>query len=131
MIRPPPRSIRTDTLLPYTTLFRSTALGEHLHQPGQQLAQVALPVEPRVAAGAVVVPQVGDGELAEPVVEVRHHLPHGQLAGVADVAALPAGQAVAGVDVHVGAPQVFGQVPTVGTPPADPTGGSPPRNPRP
>src|SRR3546814_13271853 len=25
MIRPPPRSTRTDTLFPYTTLFRSTA----------------------------------------------------------------------------------------------------------
>src|SRR3546814_20435348 len=28
MIRPPPRSTRTDTLFPYTTLFRSRAL-EH------------------------------------------------------------------------------------------------------
>src|SRR3546814_6892161 len=27
MIRRPPRSTRTDTLFPYTTLFRSTALG--------------------------------------------------------------------------------------------------------
>src|SRR3546814_9650569 len=26
MIRPPPRSTRTDTLFPYTTLFRSTVL---------------------------------------------------------------------------------------------------------
>src|SRR3546814_17607047 len=26
MIRPPPRSTRTDTLFPYTTLFRSTAV---------------------------------------------------------------------------------------------------------
>src|SRR3546814_9658565 len=26
MIRPPPRSTRTDTLFPYTTLFRSTSL---------------------------------------------------------------------------------------------------------
>src|SRR3546814_11788516 len=31
MIRRPPRSTRTDTLLPYTTLFRS-------HQPGQAAA---------------------------------------------------------------------------------------------
>src|SRR3546814_10443736 len=34
MIRPPPRSTRTDTLFPYTTLFRSThrsyAVGCHL-----------------------------------------------------------------------------------------------------
>src|SRR3546814_21022955 len=28
MIRRPPRSTRTDTLFPYTTLFRSTAAGE-------------------------------------------------------------------------------------------------------
>src|SRR3546814_18445369 len=28
MIRRPPRSTRTDTLLPYTTLFRSTSAGE-------------------------------------------------------------------------------------------------------
>src|SRR3546814_17186560 len=30
MIRRPPGSTRTDTLLPYKTLFRSTARGEHL-----------------------------------------------------------------------------------------------------
>src|SRR3546814_10083459 len=29
MIRRPPRSTRTDTLFPYTTLFRSTLTGEH------------------------------------------------------------------------------------------------------
>src|SRR3546814_7406461 len=29
MIRRPPRSTRTDTLLPYTTLFRSNALVDH------------------------------------------------------------------------------------------------------
>src|SRR3546814_4652017 len=28
MIRPPPRSTRTDTLFPYTTLFRSPAFGQ-------------------------------------------------------------------------------------------------------
>src|SRR3546814_7888205 len=34
MIRRPPRSTRTDTLFPYTTLFRSAAI---LEQPGQGL----------------------------------------------------------------------------------------------
>src|SRR3546814_16610063 len=29
MIRRPPRSTRTDTLFPYTTLFRSSATGRH------------------------------------------------------------------------------------------------------
>src|SRR3546814_5299057 len=33
MIRRPPRSTRTDTLFPYTTLFRSTDDGR-LHRPG-------------------------------------------------------------------------------------------------
>src|SRR3546814_1312500 len=37
MIRRPPRSTRTDTLFPYTTLFRSTLLGEGC-APGKLLA---------------------------------------------------------------------------------------------
>src|SRR3546814_10517595 len=32
MIRRPPRSTRTDTLFPYTTLFRSLAVGHHSGQ---------------------------------------------------------------------------------------------------
>src|SRR3546814_13632384 len=32
MIRRPPRSTRTDTLLPYTTLFRSEGLMHHHHR---------------------------------------------------------------------------------------------------
>src|SRR3546814_10180523 len=46
MIRPPPRSTRTDPLVPYTTLFRSddpghlgpAATGEHGHHPVDALA---------------------------------------------------------------------------------------------
>src|SRR3546814_9114516 len=34
MIRRPPRSTRTDTLLPYTTLFRSRRAVERLDEPG-------------------------------------------------------------------------------------------------
>src|SRR3546814_16069103 len=33
MIRRPPRSTRTDTLFPYTTLFRSPDPGEHERRP--------------------------------------------------------------------------------------------------
>src|SRR3546814_17396263 len=33
MIRRPPRSTRTDTLFPYTTLFRSAALGHPASKP--------------------------------------------------------------------------------------------------
>src|SRR3546814_16601035 len=45
MIRRPPRSTRTDTLFPYTTLFRSHLL--HLGQPGDGTAH---PVRREVAA---------------------------------------------------------------------------------
>src|SRR3546814_14716505 len=36
MIRRPPRSTRTDTLFPYTTLFRSND-GSEVHRPGSDL----------------------------------------------------------------------------------------------
>src|SRR3546814_6186525 len=39
MIRRPPRSTRTDTLFPYTTLFRSPAAEEEDHQPHQGLSR--------------------------------------------------------------------------------------------
>src|SRR3546814_15383154 len=42
MIRRPPRSTRTDTLFPYTTLFRS-------HRPGKERAG---PIYRRIAAGS-------------------------------------------------------------------------------
>src|SRR3546814_1158190 len=35
MIRRPPRSTRTDTLFPYTTLFRSVLLGAHVQAAGR------------------------------------------------------------------------------------------------
>src|SRR3546814_4825908 len=35
MIRRPPRSTRTDTLFPYTTLFRSVHLADHQGRQGQ------------------------------------------------------------------------------------------------
>src|SRR3546814_11678743 len=37
MIRPPPRSTRTDTLFPYTTLFRSSGIGSRA-LPGRPVA---------------------------------------------------------------------------------------------
>src|SRR3546814_21184398 len=33
MIRQPPRSTRTDTLFPYTTLFRSSSIAHEVNQP--------------------------------------------------------------------------------------------------
>src|SRR3546814_3827149 len=53
MIRRPPRSTRTDTLFPYTTLFRSPVAGRlarrpHLGPPGHPAADVRLqPRQPR------------------------------------------------------------------------------------
>src|SRR3546814_4535406 len=39
MIRRPPRSTRTDTLFPYTTLFRSQSVASMLQQMGVNLPQ--------------------------------------------------------------------------------------------
>src|SRR3546814_13680752 len=55
MIRRPPRATRTDTLFPYTTLFRSEMVASTLAQ-----ADVALPV---VAVHA----SVGKARRAEPI----------------------------------------------------------------
>src|SRR3546814_8025903 len=40
MIRRPPRSTRTDTLFPYTTLFRSAAIVLTLAAPSAQAAEI-------------------------------------------------------------------------------------------
>src|SRR3546814_20256532 len=78
MIRPPPRSTRTDTLFPYTTLFRSLdqwndALGWWMAEPGASAPEaddlrawqrfVADNLEYRlgVAVGAVVAKAWSDG----------------------------------------------------------------------
>src|SRR3546814_10108702 len=60
MIRRPPRSTRTDTLFPYTTLFRSADLGapgetEHTSHEAQQLSRFGNPrTRPALAEAAVV-----------------------------------------------------------------------------
>src|SRR3546814_17227980 len=41
MIRRPPRSIRTDTLCPYTTLFRSHAVPAELGTEAQPMAKIS------------------------------------------------------------------------------------------
>src|SRR3546814_14259960 len=55
MIRPPPRSTRTDTLFPYTTLFRSRCHG---------LRDQAVEDGPAARAAIDVVPEVDDGRLS-------------------------------------------------------------------
>src|SRR3546814_4808094 len=51
MIRRPPRSTRTDTLFPYTTLFRSLALGR-IRQ--SDLARQTAPIGERLRLGVAV-----------------------------------------------------------------------------
>src|SRR3546814_12361620 len=58
MIRRPPRSTRTDTLFPYTTLFRSSFLREVVGRRGEDVRQVVPDV-------AVAVAVVVDGEVHE------------------------------------------------------------------
>src|SRR3546814_12176229 len=48
MIRRPPRSTRTDTLFPYTTLFRSVGAG-HERLPERREEEVGVADEPRLA----------------------------------------------------------------------------------
>src|SRR3546814_19291938 len=62
MIRRPPRSTRTDTLFPYTTLFRS-----HLHATRHQLQPEVLPQPSHTwhePAGRILVPQVKQSGLS-------------------------------------------------------------------
>src|SRR3546814_11487289 len=70
MIRPPPRSTRTDTLFPYTTLFRSLFVEEVEHAAdvlvhAQQHAVVVLDELLVVAADTLVLGQRGRDLVAE------------------------------------------------------------------
>src|SRR3546814_16101814 len=106
MIRRPPRSTRTDTLFPYTTLFRSVARGvrqryrlgldgdaafaldrvvvEHL---GFHLArgQAAAQLDDAVGQGRLAVVDMGDDR---EIADVPHRVGHGQASVMADGAAL-------------------------------------------
>src|SRR3546814_12924394 len=69
MIRRPPRSTRTDTLFPYTTLFRSqllTAL-ETIHGVGPEVVD-------RIAVGMLDEAPEGPQQVAESLVD--HHAAH-------------------------------------------------------
>src|SRR3546814_4402746 len=78
MSRPPPRSTRTDTLLPYTTLFRSgkalvTANKAMLAHHGIELARMAeaqgaaLKYEAAVAGGIPVIKGLREGAAANEI----------------------------------------------------------------
>src|SRR3546814_5080255 len=80
MIRRPPRSTRTDTLCPYTTLFRSPFLEEQRRRykgttpfvvrPGST-AEVATAVQLCRAAGVAIVPQGGNTRSEEHTSELQ------------------------------------------------------------
>src|SRR3546814_17103415 len=81
MLRRPPRSTRTDTLCPYTTLFRSPELGDHLldhrdvagqHRLHRSVAAVA---HPAVEAQRRRLP-LGPGAVPYPLDPPGNHNPH-------------------------------------------------------
>src|SRR3546814_14102355 len=101
MIRRPPRSTRTDTRFPYTTLFRSEAAPEQLPQPGTRarwtheeaavLAEVSQAMEiqrPVKIDPALSVLRNRPREVAEPA-----HLAFVVQPGVADTPLVPAQRA--------------------------------------
>src|SRR3546814_11804699 len=69
MVRRPPRSTRTDTLFPYTTLFRSVAAAALSHVPGAR--GMLQPKGGRGRVGGVLA--VAEGE-AETVAAIGRHL---------------------------------------------------------
>src|SRR3546814_14037787 len=67
MIRRPPRSTRTDTLVPYTTLFRSAAIERQRDQPLQDAVGFRRDGPDDVDIGHVVAPGLpGIGARADP-----------------------------------------------------------------
>src|SRR3546814_9592960 len=60
MIRQPPISTRTDTLLPYTTLFRSASIGFAVSRGGMGLAAAASATPTPASASASAVAVVTD-----------------------------------------------------------------------
>src|SRR3546814_8958238 len=105
MIRRPPRSTRTDTLFPYTTLFRSGRAPDHPAGDAHHRLQPHLLdfLEGRVLdvgdalRDAVVVAQVDEHQLAVVAAAVD---PDGQAHGLADMGLAPRGAGVGAVAVH-------------------------------
>src|SRR3546814_16527059 len=77
MIRRPPRSTRTDTLFPYTTLFRSADERTELAEPQRQPAAVAA----RAAAVRQAVRPGREGVARQLLVERLAHLADRQVLG--------------------------------------------------
>src|SRR3546814_13576880 len=100
MIRRPPRSTRTDTLFPYTTLFRSV----FLERGAAPDAALVLRVLPEVVVVLAALADVGDLGVG---------IEHGEDVGLELVEARRAGQFGFGAGVllaHPGQPPVAGDV---------------------
>src|SRR3546814_17668777 len=69
MLRRPPRSTRTDTLFPYTTLFRS--VGAYRHHQGGLVAGADPDEVPRVVAHAVGTHELVDDRVVDRRDQVR------------------------------------------------------------
>src|SRR3546814_602380 len=65
MIRRPPRSTRTDTLFPYTTLFRSTAARQFEQRLGRSAAELLTDIRMTVAAAELGKPNASTGAAAD------------------------------------------------------------------
>src|SRR3546814_17969320 len=77
MIRRPPRSTRTDTLFPYTTLFRSAPNGTTLSISGKAGLEFVHKFEPdNVQFADQFSGKVGHTGFVHDIVETQHHLLH-------------------------------------------------------
>src|SRR3546814_17137934 len=67
MLRRPPRSTRTDTLFPYTTLFRSPGIARDAHDAGQALDDliVGRAVRPRPVPPETRDRAIDEGRIAQ------------------------------------------------------------------
>src|SRR3546814_13575252 len=86
MIRRPPRSTRTDTLFPYTTLFRS----DHVHVLAAE-QDVGVPLAAQDVVALVAVDHVGAAAAEHAVAAAAAQHGIGAGAAVADVVARSAG----------------------------------------
>src|SRR3546814_10761685 len=134
MIRRPPRSTRTDTLFPYTTLFRShgrvrgeEAAAAHcldrfgVRQPGlgDQLADALQPEEPGVALVGVEHLSVDPERIEGPhTADAEEDLLAQAVLGVASVEAVGYAAHLRRVLVDVGVEQVQRDAPDLGLPDA-------------
>src|SRR3546814_9485465 len=81
MIRRPPRSTRTDTLFPYTTLFRSARVADDDVEPVEGLDRGLDEAVAEIGVGHIA--HAGDGIAAE-FLDRAHHFGRGFLVEIVD-----------------------------------------------